>query len=275
MIIEFNKLLSKPISSRSMENNRVNNMNRNISRKDIKLLWGLAAARCSYPNCRIECVIPGNNLDKAAMIGKIAHIVAHSENGPRGDPSFPVEKIDSYDNLVLLCSNHHDLVDAQFNTFTTQDLRNWKNDHEAWVRTTLAREMPSVGFAELDIVSKAIMSVPSEPNVAFTLTDPVQKMTRNGLTDKVLQYIQMGSSKAGEVEKFIQKFAACDPQFPERLIAGFVTEYSHLREEGFDGDSLFEALHSFASGGSHEFLKQAAGLAILIYLFEKCEVFEA
>ncbi|MDD1761781.1 MAG: HNH endonuclease [Methanothrix sp.] len=249
-------------------------MSRSYSRKDIELLWGLAAARCSYPNCRIECVVPGNDLDKTAMIGKIAHIVAHSENGPRGDPSYPNESINSYDNLILLCSNHHDMVDAQFNTFTVHDLRQWKTDHETWVRTKLTNEMPFVGFAELEIVSKAILSRPSEPSVAFRLTDPKQKMIRNHLTDKILHYVQIGSSKAKEVEMFVQNMSMLDPKFPERLIAGFAAKYSDLREEGLDGDALFETLHGFSSGGSHEFLKQAAGLAILIYLFEKCEVFE-
>ena len=250
-------------------------MSRSYTGKDIKLLWGLAAARCSFPNCRIECVVPASNLDKTAIIGKIAHIVAHSENGPRADPTYSSELRDSYENIILLCANHHDLVDAQHNTFTVHDLRQWKENHELWVRTTLAHEMPCVGFAELEVISKALLLMPSEPNVAFSLTEPKEKMIRNHLTDKVLQYIQLGSSKANEVERFVQHTAMLDVQFPERLKAGFVAKYSHLRDEGLDGDALFETLHVFASGGSHDFLRQAAGLAVLVYLFEKCEVFES
>jgi hypothetical protein len=220
------------------------------------------------------CVVPSTNLDKDAIIGKNAHIVAHSQKGPRADPNYPIESIDSYENLILLCANHHDLVDAQDNTFTVDDLRQWKKNHELWVRTTLAREMPAVGFPELDVVARAILQMPSEPNLTFLLTEPKEKMKKNNLTGNILQYVQLGSSKANEVEKFIQHAAILDSQFPERLKAGFVEKYSYLQGEGLDGDVLFESLHEFASGGSRDFLRQAAGLAVLVYLFEKCEVFE-
>lgn len=78
-----------------------------------------------------------------------------------------------------------------------------------------------------------------------------------------------------EVEEFVEHVAIRDSRFPERLKAGFVAEYSRLKEQGFEGDSLFEALREFAYGRTRNFQKQAAGLAVLVYLFEKCEVFES
>ncbi len=97
---------------------------------------GLAAARCAFPspNCRVQCVSEGTELDRAAIFGKIAHIVAHSDIGPRADPTYPKELRDKYENLILLCGNHHNIVDYQHNTYTINDLRSWKSDHERWVR---------------------------------------------------------------------------------------------------------------------------------------------
>lgn len=86
--------------------------------KDLKLLWGLAAARCACKKCRVECVAEGTAKDRAAIFGKIAHIVAHSDTGPRADPSYPKKLRDKYENLILLCGNHHDIVDVQENTYT-------------------------------------------------------------------------------------------------------------------------------------------------------------
>jgi hypothetical protein len=47
-----------------------------------------------------------------------------------------------------------------------------------------------------------------------------------------------------------------------------------LKNEGVEGDILFDELHMFSSMDSNSFEYQAAGLAVLVYLFEKCEVFE-
>jgi hypothetical protein len=84
----------------------------------------------------------------------------------------------------------------------------------------------------------------------------------------------MGLGKAKEVHHYVEGVAALDPHFPERLKAGFVNEYDQLVEGGVRGDVLFESLLEFASQGSRDPKCRAAGLAVLAYLFETCEVFE-
>jgi len=250
-------------------------VSRSYSDKTIKLVWGLSAARCCYPDCRVECVAEATKADAAAVLGKIAHIVGHSDNGPRSDPNMSKEERDDYPNLILLCGTHHDLVDGQPNTYTVNDLRTWKADHENWVKDSLADEMPQVGFAELEVTSKALLSKQSDPTSTFTVTPPADKMAKNLLTGRVHLLLQMGLANAREVEHFIQSMADMDPDFPERLKAGFVEQYEELRQQGYEGDALFEGLREFAAGGSRDFRRGAAGLAVLGYLFEKCEVFES
>jgi hypothetical protein len=242
---------------------------------DVKILWGLAAARCAFPKCRVECVEDATDADGPVVLGKIAHIVAHSEVGPRADPTFPPEKVDSYANWILLCGLHHDIVDGQANTYAVDDLRRWKEEHEDWVRFQLTTEMPGVGFAELEVVSKAILSAPLPPGFSFDLTPLREKMNRNKLSARVNIYFNMGLSKAKEVADFVSNMSVLNSDFPEELKAGFVQEYDRLRASGLDGDALFESLHEFASAGSREFRRRAAGLAVLLYLFEKCEIFES
>ena len=72
---------------------------RNYLEKDLKLLWGLAAGRCAFPNCRIECAVGATDKDGPATLGRIAHIIVHKNDGPRGDPQFPEDERDRYDNL--------------------------------------------------------------------------------------------------------------------------------------------------------------------------------
>jgi len=54
---------------------------------DVKLLFGLAAGRCCEPSCFVEVLANATGFDEAAVIGEIAHIEAHSDTGPRANPS--------------------------------------------------------------------------------------------------------------------------------------------------------------------------------------------
>jgi hypothetical protein len=250
-------------------------MSRSYADKDLKLLWGLAAARCAFTDCRELLVAEATAADGAATLGGISHIVAHSNTGPRSDPQFPESERRKYPNLILLCDNHHRRVDVQPNTYTCDDLRGWKQRHETWVRDSLAAEVQEVGFAQLEVVARAIATHPMPPVTNFTATPPAKKMERNGLTEQVGLRLNVGYMKVRDVEAFVQCVSGLDAAFPEALKAGFVARYDALRGEGLDGDALFVALHEFASSGRWDFERQAAGLAVLVYLFDKCEVFES
>lgn len=251
-------------------------MGRKYPTKDVKLLWGLAAGRCAFPNCKVPCIASASEYDSAVVLGKIAHIVAHSDDGPRADPSMPPDDRDKYDNWILLCAAHHDLVDAQANTYTVSALIDWKNSHEEWVRSRLVQAIPSVGFAELEMITQSIINVPvpTSNTIDFHLTNPVEKLAKNDLTNRTYFKITMGLSKAQEVQDFVEKASTLDPTFPERLRNSFMQEYERLKSNGLSGDALFESLHQFACPPEKTFEYQAAGIAVIAYLFEKCDIFE-
>ena len=60
----------------------------------------------------------------------------------------------------------------------------------------------------------------------------------------------------------------------ELVKMGFVEKYNELTKAGIKGDILFDSLLEFASNRSSGFREQAAGLAVLSYFFETCDVFE-
>lgn len=234
----------------------------------------MAAARCCFvPACRVLCVAPAQPSDPAAPLGQMAHIIAHSDTGPRGDPSFPAARRNRYENLVLLCGHHHTAVDVQPNSYTIADLRAWKATHEAWVRQRLAEEFPKVGFAELEMVTRGYLAHPDDPTVDLTITAPAEKMKRNALTSQVLSYLRMGIAGANEVERYVADLGRVDPDFSERLRAGFLKVYDGLRAEGHEGDSLFLGLVERAGGGAADFKLSAAAHSVVGYLFLTCEVF--
>ncbi len=248
---------------------------RTYPNRDLKQLWGLSSAVCAFPNCKVRVIQKATKKDAAAIIGEIAHIRSHSDNGPRANPKLTPKERDCYDNWILLCSNHHSLVDQQSSTYTEQDLKKWKKDHEAWVDSKLMSLVSLVSFVELQKVTQAIISAkPAIPTSDFSLTPPKKKIQKNNLSANIEKRISMGMSKSKDVKEYIKLVSKTDSEFAERLKSGFLVKYKELQDEGYDGDSLFRELHMFASGQNMEFDQQAAGLAVLVYFFENCEVFE-
>jgi hypothetical protein len=105
--------------------------------KTHKMLWGRAANRCAFPECRLEQVMDASETDDESLVGEECHIVARERNGPRGNTPLASNSRDMYDNLILLCNVHHKLIDDQVNTYTVQVLKEMKASHEKWVRKSL------------------------------------------------------------------------------------------------------------------------------------------
>lgn len=108
-----------------------------ISVKTQKMLWGRAAGRCSNPDCRIDLYEDETGTDDPTLVGENCHMVAESDDGPRADSAMSIDRRNSYNNLILLCRNHHKIIDAQEGEYTLDRLRKMKLEHEQWVREQL------------------------------------------------------------------------------------------------------------------------------------------
>jgi hypothetical protein len=108
-----------------------------ITLKARVIVWGRAAARCAFEGCGRHLVHDATELDSEALVGELAHIVGQSSAGPRGDDPLPTDKRDEPENLILLCTEHHTIVDNQAATYTADVLRGMKNAHEARVFSAL------------------------------------------------------------------------------------------------------------------------------------------
>lgn len=248
-------------------------MSGNIKDKDKKIVCIRSGNRCAMPECRRELVIDGSGSDDPSIIGVLAHIKGENAGSARYDSSMSDDDRNSHGNLLLVCANCHKQIDDQQQTYTAEKLYEIKKEHEAWVRDSLKSEVVNVTFAELNVVTKYLVSGQYESSDSFQVIPPLDKIKKNGLSGEVESLIRMGTIQANQVTDYIDK--APDIDFGERLKQGFVNEYERLKkEEKLEGDDLFMALLDFASGGSNDFKEKAAGLAVLVYLFEKCEVFE-
>ena len=63
-----------------------------IPEKDTKILIAKARGLCSFPGCGKILVESGSSPENELFLGEIAHIVADSRQGPRGDSELSNEE---------------------------------------------------------------------------------------------------------------------------------------------------------------------------------------
>ena len=109
-----------------------------MKEKDIKLLWGRAANRCAFPDCRIKLSHDKKTASESFPLGEQAHIIGKEEGSARSNSILSDEERDSYHNLILLCPNHHTLIDKNLEDYPTEKIHMIKSQHEYWVESTLS-----------------------------------------------------------------------------------------------------------------------------------------
>ncbi len=122
-----------------------------ISDKDRKILWGRSGNRCAF--CKEILVWSQDHQQQSSIIGDECHIVGQREGSARNEDLENSVQMHSYTNLILLCKNHHKLIDDQPTLYTSKYLHLIKNAHEKWVFDTLNFTKSFEGF---DIVSKSL-----------------------------------------------------------------------------------------------------------------------
>ncbi|MBB3999093.1 SAVED domain-containing protein [Aureimonas pseudogalii] len=141
----------------------------NVGPKKHAALWAFSAGRCQYRGCNRELVgdlISGN---EDGTFGFVAHVVADSAQGPRGDPVRSPELAKSLENLMLLCATHHKLIDVEeVEEHSEAVLLEMKREHEERIAIVadmdpdrashVVRFAADIGGSESLVSTKAILS---------------------------------------------------------------------------------------------------------------------
>jgi len=241
----------------------------------VKLVLAMRSGnRCAFPGCPRELTVDSSIGDSPVSTGEAAHICGEKQGAARFDVSMSEEERNGFKNLVYLCSDHHTQIDKLAADFTVEFLRNMKCEHEKLVQDAVLQGLSQVAFKELaratGWVRKAQSGVfPRE----YTIVSPEDKIRRNDLSEARVT-LTMGLSLAPLVHQFIEHESMLDPEYPIRLKSGFLSEYHRLRTDGIRGEALFAGMCAFAQQGLRDQAEKSAALAVLAYLFERCEVFE-
>ncbi|WP_153130803.1 HNH endonuclease [Dechloromonas hortensis] len=147
-----------------------------ITEKSIKLLWSNAAGRCSFPGCEKRLTVERAAESAPHTLGEMAHIKGKEAGSNRHDLTQTDKERDGYENLILLCPNHHTEIDKPENEakYLTAWLLEAKNLHEQQI---LAALMPkAINF--LDDLKDAIAILLAENRQAWGKYGPTSELAQ-------------------------------------------------------------------------------------------------
>ncbi len=104
-----------------------------ISERTKRLLWSRSGGYCQNPACQKDFFVFFEN-GQVASLEELAHIIAQSDHGPRGESNISAGGRDEYANIILLCPNCHALIDKSPQQFPVDLLHSWKQQHEEAIR---------------------------------------------------------------------------------------------------------------------------------------------
>lgn len=128
-----------------------------------KRLFTLSGNECYAPTCTRRLIAEDNK----TIVAKICHIAAASKNGPRYDSTMNDDDRRDFNNLILLCDEHHSIIDNQDNEldYPNSILHEWKRNHESRLLNSSLRKNSTLlsqainALANIDMDEELIESV--------------------------------------------------------------------------------------------------------------------
>ena len=181
------------------KNAPVVDVTRRIKDFDRLLLFVRAGGRCEFDGCN-KYLLEHHLTLTEGNFAQMAHIVAFSQDGPRGNFARPAS-INDVNNLMALCPECHKLIDDEPLKFTTETLIGYKEQHERRVKhvTGLGPEQKTSIVVVKSKIGQQTVAFPFD-HILEAVT-PRYPLSREGLSIDLTQLPAESASFVG---------AACD-----------------------------------------------------------------
>lgn len=248
----------------------------------IKRLFAVSGNRCAFPGCSTPLVeeVSGK------VIGQLCHIRAQRAGGPRYEASQSEMERHAFENLILLCPTHHNMIDTDVEIYSVHRLQQMKTHHES-----LSIAHPAVVDVSDEIANKLLKSVVSANLTDGSLVTSVNQsggQTAHSITNIHRQVIlgKINYSECLSLDTFAINAAQCDydeyrldpsrPFWPEEAdpitvcvrsngrVERYGREFSSLGEAEEYGNALTQTYnhYSFYEGAPYKiFFKRLRGKA--------------
>jgi hypothetical protein len=158
-----------------------------IQNSTIKRLFGMSSNQCAIPDCKSPLII------SEVVVGEICHIRARRKGGARHDPELTTDKKDQFENLILLCSTCHKLIDSCPDEYTSEWLRSIKASHERKAPQPLDLSMADVRHALMILAKHAAKTSKAKIHAEdIVVTGNVQSSATHGAVSVAIGGINQG-----------------------------------------------------------------------------------
>jgi hypothetical protein len=174
-----------------------------ITEKTRKRLWAKSGNRCSI--CKKELFNKSEKENKDFNIGEECHIISSKKSGPRHKDN--LDSYDEYDNLLLLCRNHHKEIDEVVETFSEELLRYIKQNHENWVQKAINNAIENEKedkprFLIRVTSGKELLQIISNSLALMTDYDEVDNLDDANFIGSIFQNLMDYADICGDAEPF-------------------------------------------------------------------------
>ena len=157
---------------------------------------------------------------------------------------------------------------TKFRRLSLQDLESWFGPSLTMAATV------NLGYSDLLAVLNHISVAPA-PATSEVKDVSRGKIEANLLSAEVAEFLKIGMQKSPLVMKFFSTWK--NPIYGEQIALAFKNKYLTLRNATptLHPDEIFGRLEAWAGGATNTTpAHKAAVLAVMAYLFDKCEIFE-
>ena len=151
----------------------------------IESLYGRACNQCSFPGCEVAC-FPEKDITK---IAQICHIEAAEKGGQRYNAESTDEYRRNYDNLIVLCPNHHKETD-NVKKYPVEALKAMRAEHEEMMEQKVISKKPGLILTAINALANIDwdMSHQYEDTQFFSIEDKISHNKINRWLPRITAY---------------------------------------------------------------------------------------
>jgi len=258
----------------------------------IRRLDKLSGNQCSEPDCIKNLIAE----DGQSIISKICHIEAASKNGPRWNEKMTDDERRSFSNLILLCDEHHTIIDNKDNEsrFPPSLLKKWKTEHEAKIFASVSgisilNDNPSALNVVIGFIGSRIFddTVTEEP---INAPSTELKILYNNviLFKPIIQEYAVYQGKLNKLYEEIERVGSTKKIFILQNIKSIYLKekgnYTNIQEIRVDADNIFRNIENElwkvienSNNRNAELPIEAIKISLLIIMvdaFMRCNILE-
>lgn len=258
----------------------------------IRRLDTLSGNECSSPDCSKRLIAE----DGISIVSKICHIAAASKEGPRFDKTMTDDDRRSFDNLILLCDEHHVIIDNKENEkkYPVTLLKTWKAEHEKKIiellsSKNLLSQHPLALNKVINLIGLKMDEVLDLPE-AINAPNPDEKILYNNIIryKSIIQEFASYQGKLNKIYEEIEKVGSTKKILVlhniKMLYHNVKKDYPQMEDVKKNADSIFDKVIEKiweniddAPNKINEFDKETIEFSLMIVVvdaFMRCNILE-